>query len=472
MREVTGVFEQGFKVGLRPFTNISNSVEYMYRAYNLVPNQYGIEGRQEVINPVQNSYQWGWPWPLITIHARHPLFFDAQSVYRILDDWTVDHIYTSPNGWGGIPHFADFMDTLIWSTPNGSWMYANGQVTPYPGGADFRTCINFAGQLLIGDGKLPNGPKRVSNSQVKEEAILNETEVIPNNPELMVAWSKVGSLDWTFDLGNEVGFAPMPWMGKVLKLLTLGNRVVAYGTNGIAQLAPETTPTLTYGIHQWGDIGILNRDCVAGDGTMHIFIGKDLNLYAAQPERALSAEGRVPQLLGYKEYISKLSNPIVTFDPVERHWWIGDTNNCFILSSSGMGEANITPTYLSRYEGQLIGSYFVHGDERAIAITGESSFNNRDMKTLMTVQADIRTEYTARGSVWWRSDYKKEHKPTRLIRLDPRGFFFPVCSGTELKVELNIESFKNLFLGKLWLRFKHTDKSSSRGVINAGAPEQ
>lgn len=461
MREVSQVFEQGFAVGLRPMRNLGPAAQLLMRSMNLVPTKTGLEPRDAVCNPLADPITLEYPFPAIYVLSRYILLFTSTDLYLLNYYWEPTHIFS--HKWEDLPHVSDFMEYVVFSTPTGQWVLRHDQVTPIQD-VRFKTCVNFRGQLVVGNCSLPRGPEKVGNSVVQDR--------IDVKGAALVAWTKIGSLDWEYTLGNEVGWAPMPWLGEVRGLLTLGKEIVVYGSNGLCKLSMAKEPVTTFGVQEFGDVGVLNRNCFAGDTTSHIFVGTDYCLYVVTPEKALSGEGKLPAKLGYQEWISRLKNPIVSFDPSKRYWWIGDEKECYIFTGDGLGEAGETPTHLSRYEGALIGIPFRHHSEEAIVETGDISFDSRGFKTLMCVEGDLHAAERVYGSTAFRSNYRCAERDSKEILLDPRGAYFPVVAGTEIRARLRCLNYKDFYLTKLWLHFKNTDKTFSRGVINAGRPAE
>lgn len=459
MREVNQVFEQGFVAGLRPQPQLGPAVQVLMRSLNLVPTKLGLEPRDVVVNPIDIA-ELQYPFPALYVLSRYTLLFTHYDLYRVEADWELTHI--AHQDWGDLPHIADFMDYVVFSTPTGQWSLRDYTLSEDLQGASFKTCTNFRGQLVVGNCGLPKGPALEAG-----EIVESVTDV---GGEGVVGWAKIGALDWEYTIGNEVGWAPMPWVGSVLGLLPLGKEIVVYGENGLAKLSPAKEPVTTFGVQEFGDVGVCNRNCFAGDFTTHLFIGTDRALYSVSPERALSGEGKLPAYLGFEEWISQLIDPIVTFDPIKRYWWIGDKEHCFIYSGSGLGESSQTPTHLSRLDGQLVGITVQHHPDSAIVETGDLSFDSRGFKTLMCVESDLRAAAKVYGSTSFRYDYTKAERDSAPIKLDPRGGFFPVVAGTEIRVRFVCSDFQGFYLSKLWLHFKNTDKTFSRGVINAGRP--
>lgn len=462
MREVSQVFEQGFVTGLRPDRNLGPSVQLLMASLNVVPTPTGLEPRQEITNPLLDDLPIEWPFPALYILSRYILLFTSKDLYLVDENWELTHLLS--HSWQDLPHIADFMDFVVFSTPGGQWTFDGTTVSSNVKDAAFKTCTNFRGQLIVGNCELPKGPEKVAQEVIQER--------VPVLGPALVAWSKIGSLEWEYTLGNEVGWAPMPWMGSVLGLLPLGKEIVVYGENGICKMSMAKEPVTTYGVQDFGDIGVLNRNCFAGDTTAHLFLGSDYNLYSITPEKALSGEGKLPAKVGYEEWLSQLEDPIVTFDSFKRHWWIGDRKHCFIYTGTGLGEAGETPTHLSRLDGQLVGLTTKHHQDEVLVSTGNISFDSRGFKTLMCVESNLESPTKVYGSTTLRTSYRPKDWTSPLIRLDPRGAFFPIVAGTDIRVNFHSDDFRNFYLSKLWLHFKNTDKTFSRGVINAGRPAE
>ena len=460
MREVSQVFQEGFINGLRISKSLGPSTQYLLQSLNLVPTKAGLEPRQAITNPIDIA-ETSYPFPALFVLSRYTLLFTKNSLYLVDATWELTFLATVE--WGDLPHIADFMDYVVIATPNGQWSFDGTTLTPITD-ATFSTCVNFRGQLIVGAATLPKGPAKVGNEVIPSQ--------VPVGGSNTVAWTKIGSLEWEYTLGNEVGWAPMPWNGSILGLLPLGKEVVVYGDTGICKMSMVAEPVTTFGGQDFGDVGVLNRNCFAGDTTAHVFVGTDYALYKVEPEKALSGEGKLPLRLGYEEWISKLNNPVMTFDTTRRHWWVGDTERCFILTDTGLGESSETPTHLSRLDNQLLGIPFPHHDSEAIVETGFISFDSRGFKTLTCVEADVTSDRLVFGSTSALYTYNSTVFTSDETVLDPRGAFFPTVTGTELSVKLRSVDYQNFYLTKMWLHFKNSDKTFSRGIINAGRPAE
>lgn len=462
MREVSSVFQEGLLTGLAVSSTIRTQAQHLTQCYNLVATPQGLEAREEIVNPV-NQVRSDWPWPICFCLSRKRLVFTRNEVFLADRDWELQ--FLAQGDWQSLPHVADFLDTVVWASEGGQWMLTPDNTVRKLTDARFQTCCNFRGQLIVGNGALPKGPERISSTEIRPDSI-------PVEGENIVGWTKIGAMDWEYTLGNEVGWAPMPWEGPVYALLPLGKEVVVYGANGCAKLAMASNPVTTFGVQDFGDIGVVGPNCVAGDTTAQIFLGQDRALYLVEPERALSGEGKLPKRLGYSDWLQGLVDPIVSFDSAKKHWWIGDKNRSFVFSGAGLSEVSLTPTHLSRVDGILWGCYSQHGSREAIVETGPVSLDSRGIKTLMCVEADMLSAKYVYGWTTWRSHYQQEMRKTKDILVDPRGAFFPVIAGTEFTIGMRTGEFSGFHLTKMWLHHKNTDKTFSRGVINAGRPAE
>lgn len=460
MRETVSVFQAGFAVGLRKNTAIANNVECLSECYNMVVEKEGLVPRQEIFEPI--VFTPDWPFPILYTLSNRILYFTRRAVYGIDANWEPYLLYSSSAGWGGRPHIADFQNYIIWAAPHGTWYLKDDTVRPFE---DWKgeTICNFRQQIIMGEAELPKGPERN-----KDGTINNTTVSIPK--EGTVAWGIIGDTEFRFQLGQENGWMQIPFIGKVLNILPMGSVLYVYHQNGIYRLTPTQEPLPTFGTMPFSDIGPLNRDCVAGNSNAHIMLGSDRELYLILPEKALSDQGRSAANLGYKEYMSTLRNPIVVFDGIAGHWWIGDEKRCFIFNGQGLSESSYTPTAIGNFNGSLYACGIRHGEDHAIITTSTNSINSRSIKTLMVVEADIRAD-AATGQVLWRTDFRKALKESAVKPLDARGFFFPIVSGSELEVRIKTPNFRNTHISRLWLRYKVTDKVSVRGIVNAGAPQ-
>lgn len=154
-----------------------------------------------------------------------------------------------------------------------------------------------------------------------------------------VGWSAIGGEDIPYLVEgadvpvlilakNEANKAPMPFRGRVLRILPLRDRFVVYGEDGV--IAMRVTGG-TYGF-DWitglpSGVGLDGRGAAAGNDDGHVFYGTDGALYRIAPDLVCE---RVHRGLG-------LSAPTVSHDTVNGEWWITGPVNAYVLTKRGLG---------------------------------------------------------------------------------------------------------------------------------------
>ncbi|MEG0755688.1 MAG: hypothetical protein RR450_04775 [Oscillospiraceae bacterium] len=461
MREIAAVFEKGFTLGLRAFANHPRNTDALTRCMDMVPNPLGIIGRPEIFNPFEGDFLVQWPWPKLFKTQAGKYLANRTAFYTVDDNWTIRSL-GSPT-WTLPPHCADFGGVSYFGSDVAYMVTAEGALyRMLDAEINFRTCVNYRGQLMVGNCSLPKGPKL---TEAPRAVVQNATQVGGEN---VVAWSKISALNFTFGLDCEAGWAVMPWEGKVRKLLLLGDDVVAYGDAGIAKIKAIDNVVRSFGVVEFARFGILNDDAVDGDGQRHIFIGNDRNLYMIIPTRALSADGYSPQLIGYNEFIQNMINPIVVFEPIHRHWWVCGEGSALVLSEQGAGEASISLTGVISEDGFPVGITRKLQEPGADVTTDTISFGTRGIKLLTTIELDMESPDDSYSKVLWRVDYRRPFQEGANIFIDPRGTVYPMAAGTEFRINFNSPNFASTQLSKLRLRYKTVDRQSTRGAVNAG----
>lgn len=467
MREIISLFEKGLQVGLTPTKQLNTLAESCYGLYNLLPKPTGLEPRPDVLMPnfdIVSPY----PFPILHQTSRYNYVFTERRLYELDNLETPIGKLLYEKDWTGRPHIADFQDTAVIATPAGIFLHTPTGMTQDVAGATATTCCNFKGQLIIGNCWLPPGPSETRCA-----------DAIPNIPVGgcdCVAWSRIGDVtDWEYTLGNEVGWVFMPYQGCVRKVLPLGDSaVMVYCDNGVVRLTPQSEPAVTFGMQDFGRVGILNRDAVDG-WTTHLFIGVDRKLYLIQPQRALSQEGFSPKCLDYEWAIRDLQDPFVTYDAVRNEWWIGNEMKAYIYNGVGLAEVGTMPTKVNNLDGTVNGYVAFVEDDSAYIETSPVSFSRRGLCTIMNVEADLEAADNVRVWGWtrWEGEYNKGF-PTNSpqILLDPRGSFFPIVSGSQHRICLQFDDFHEACLSKLYIHYKTTDKQFSRGNLNARSVTQ
>lgn len=466
MREVTAVLTKQLTLGLRPERLGPNTSPAMLELVNLLPSGMGLVNRDEFLEPIDEPPAELYPFPHVATTVVDILVATPNGTFLVNGSWDLVAIAGTAAQWTDIPHVADFGDFFCALGPGGSvfgglQVEGVGRTAIQHALTSADTCCAFRGQLIVG------APRDFSVLRTQADP-MSDFEIPPVGDRI-VAWSRIGALDFRALIGNEVGWTTMPWQGKVLRILELGDSAIAYCENGIARMSPRSEPVQTFGIDRLCEFGVLNRNAIAGDDQLHLFIGKDRALYTLSPEKRFTQEGRAPKRLGYAEYMKRLVNPKIFHDPTHQRWWIFDGVRCFVWSPAGLAEVTNVPKSLAMYMGELIG--IAAGDLTITELcTDTLTFGTRGLKTMQTIEVDATASAGFSVSVDWRTETAGDWNQTAWIPCSPHGVAFPMVTGSEFRIRVRCAAV-DAEVGQINLRYKLSDKRSVRGIVYAGSTD-
>jgi hypothetical protein len=248
-----------------------------------------------------------------------------------------------------------------------------------------------------------------------------------------VKWSNIGYLDFTIWKDNIAGERPLDWPGWVYVIKKLNNRVMAYGENGVSILAPAGS---TYGLNTVHRLGLIGKQAVAGDDTVHFFIDKEGNLWSI---------GESLERLDYSEYLASLSNPVLSWDPENKLLYICDGTLGFIYSPAdrGLGKGPVNITGLGYKDGI---SYAV----APIAIstpTFEVWTDIFDMGTRMgkgvdSIELGTDLAVVLKAAVRYRQDKAASFSQTDWATVTSEGIAFIQCYGQEFQFGVKADTYE------------------------------
>jgi len=385
-----------------------------------------------------------WPFPTflpgpsgLYLGTRHNVYSVNLSTYALtpLVDW-LDVSY----GWS----LADFHSFQI---------FHNGDVAVVKdvGAGDYhvdignypcKTLLNFRGQLIMAN---------------------------TNGGENWLKWSKIGNVDLTLDNENEAGNGPLPIRGAIHRLMYLHSGAdlsgrdrgsfVAYGENGIVISKTYSEPTTTFGYKESNETyGIPSFGCVGGDKDEHLFIDNRGFLHL------LTIKG--DQTLGYQEFMQPLiaDSPVISFDNVERQWFISTENKCYLFSKEGLCEID-----------QIITSGWVQGTSFkvmgyvpatfTIEVTSDTfDFQQRMFKQLAVLNVGAHTDGKLYCMVQYKDPVTNLFVSTPLKPFSPGGVCFPQVAGRDFRIYLKCIDFTYFKLDEVVARWKLVDKTGIRGT--------
>ena len=453
MREFELTLDKSLTNGLAP-NLLPMNAEFLSQCLGFRCGKSRLESHILLSNPLPATLDlyYNWPFPqMITgekyniLVVRDLLIQHWDSVYLIsADHSTITHIFDIDEltfGVGTMLEIADFGEyifmtngvlMLIWNVALAAW-------------------TNFTSSLLI--------PMMKTICNLKGQAVGGGViSAWHDCDKTFYVWSKIGSMDFTIDEGNEAGYRRDPYGGEVQNVRRLGDLVVGYSSNGVVFLFPIKEPSITFGIKEVSNIGIINQGAVNGSLSKHIYVGEDYIV------RAITVEG--VSELGYQSYIEQLAGEdiIVSYDPAKQDFYIGNSMKTFLLSSYGMTEVLQHPSTVWRSNKQ---SYMLPEtvDSLLPLITSEPfDMNYAGQKTLAGIETDTTVVDSPEGG----ADYLNDNQTWNAATYKPlnnQGVVSITVSGNAFKASLRFaEIYNNTRISYLKVRFKMTDMRGMRGV--------
>ena len=284
-----------------------------------------------------------------------------------------------------------------------------------------------------------------------------------------VVWTKIGEMDFTPARDNEAGFMKMPWEGDVYRVMRLGDYVMVYGSGGIAALRPVTAPVPSFGLEELLTVGIPNKMAVGGDDNSHVFV--DTEGYLWKVGRSLEVEKlgigtSFPSAsrLGYQEFLSSLSDIVVSKNPAEHEFYISDADASYLLTQEGMSGIHQLVTSCGRVNGSVVGLFDDSEDVEFRLTTDMVDMGFRGQKTIQTLELGTYTSNVVQTAVDWRVDKSAALRTSPWVLSGPQGVSTNIIAGTEFRLKMKVADYTDVDLSYITARYKMTDMRSIRGI--------
>ncbi len=237
-----------------------------------------------------------------------------------------------------------------------------------------------------------------------------------------VAWSKIGRLDFTIDRTNEAGTRPLDWKGFVYSVKKLGNRVIAYGENGVSILNPAGT---AYGLSTIYRVGLKSKNAVAGTENVHWFVDKGGQLWELSEEL---------KKLDYSEYLSTMGDITLSYDKFNNALYICDGSQGYIYRDGSLGKCSVNLTGIDSQSGAL---YVVADTDISVPIfeicTDIYDMGTRKGKTITGFEIGTNLSGTLSAAIDYRRDMKSEFICTPWHYIQKGGRVFMTAYGREFR---------------------------------------
>jgi len=239
-----------------------------------------------------------------------------------------------------------------------------------------------------------------------------------------VKWSNIGQMDFTIGRDNVAGERPLDFKGWVYAIKKLGSRAIAYGKNGVSALIPAGT---AWGLQTVYRIGLKSKNAIAGDESIHFFIDNKDQLFSL---------GESLQKLDYSEYLSVLTNPVLSYDLETGLLYICDGEYGFVYNhaNKSLGTGPISITGISSQGGTL----YVTSPVAIVMPTFEFCTDIYDLgtrrgKTIYSLEIGTDLGGDLQAAIDWRTDKKEAFATTNWFMVDRRGMVHIACYGKEFR---------------------------------------
>lgn len=262
---------------------------------------------------------------------------------------------------------------------------------------------------------------------------------------------------------GDIGLIPLRKVSNIRALKQLGNRLIAYGDNGISeiqQIEGGMQETLVV------DFGIPGRGCVGGDDRRHVFFDAAGNLYSwyANQDR--------PERLGYAAIFSQYlaERTVISHDPSEGYFWITDGGRTYVLTDTGLGgPMSQHPTSMFRdAQYGLVAMYSTALRDSWSIQFADFDMGHRDFKHMVLVQVigdGYRRAVMRAGGV---TDVRGSKRYTAWVPINKDGVSFPGISFIEGSVTMRGDGDDVNFTA-LEIRYQNEGRKYRRGT--SGSPD-
>jgi hypothetical protein len=228
---------------------------------------------------------------------------------------------------------------------------------------------------------------------------------------------------------NQIGFQRMHWQGEVVVVKALDNAVVVYGPNNVTALVPFG---VTFSTRELLNTGVCGRGAVGGDEQEHVFVDKSGVLYRIGADLLVTR-------LDYSAYLSaaKTENPVVSFDPVDREFYVSTNSRAYLLTGNGLVQLPFKVTGLYEYAGDLKGVKTAFDGMTGVRmVSWQTDLGTRSIKNVVGVHVGTRIPANVTVALQYRTDAAAAWKTTTADQPSADGYSWFYVSGVEFRVVL------------------------------------
>jgi hypothetical protein len=487
MKEFDYTFSKGLREGMRKRSTNPLNNEALTLLYNGQVTEDGVSAyaTKDIINA---DLTVSWPYPQLFLGSKYAFATNATGVYKI----PIGSLATSLSVTDELPMLDelgsslldDLSEALTWTEAEGIEDLTAGDPWDFVDFGEYCLLTNGAVMVIIDNVTVPAEPRLAS---LASSSVLPRCKTFCNYKGQLIGgnvqsdwhdcdsssivWGKIGSVDLTPTNSGEAGYKVITeFSGVVHKVKTLGDIVIVYGANGIVMMKPEG---VVFGFKQISSNGIPSITAVGGNDREHVCIDNRYRLWRLNEKQM--------EKLDYSEELSNLtlSDTVISYDPELDEYYISDGSLGFLLTRHGFSK-------IYQYASSVItldGTTYIAGangsDTSFILETDTLDFGVRGDKTVVAVEVGMPGDLAMSVKMAWGSkDFRFDYTFGFILTEDdgfiyapsvlcnPNGIAYPRVTADKHRVRLTADSFTNVQIDYINIRFNYTDKRALRGRIN------
>ena len=440
MREYSLPLREVFNRGLRRNENHIRNDVALVTCFNAAPSSKGLEKLREFPNYLP-QLDGAWPFPQLFFLKGKTFVGTSTGLYEYFpnsDTYELRIQMHVVDPWAMLdfaPFYLCINESRMWAFNVELGVFEEVDYTKYPRCSAF---TNFNGQLITGGDITFEGDVQKYRSRV--------------------AWSNIGSFDFTIGRKNVAGFTELDRGGAIRNILPLPNGFVVYSTRQIVMFTAVSSPVVTFSKRILLEKGVPYKGSVCKGRDEHIALTTDGTLYR------ITMEG--VEEIGYEEFFDdfKVYKTVLTYNPLEEEYYLSNGLRTYVYRKEGLGELGqpITSGGLT-YEGNFEVQTKPSINTDFIVVTDTFDMEVRGQKTLYAVEIASDSVKEMEMSIFWRSSAQESFRQTKWVRVGPTGIATLPTTGVEFRLALRVQDGGSVHLSGVNVRWKLTDKRAIRG---------
>lgn len=286
-----------------------------------------------------------------------------------------------------------------------------------------------------------------------------------NDPEV---WNSLRTYAFDRLKQNTMGWLILNSPGEVLRVLPLFDRLMVYSEDAVHGMPSMLEPVVTLGMRREVNVGIESRSAAGGYEGRHLFVDTQGYLWEVVPEQA-------PTKLGYSEFLSGMSNIVITYVPSEEHgvegdFYISDANSCFVFRDGRLSEVSRLVTSAGRFSGNALGIYEETGaggaEDTAVEIVSNTLKGTAGTRTLTSISVlgkeDV-TPRTLKAALDYTHKMNETFTRTPAVQMNDEGIGYPHADGYAHRLVVTADDYQVLEIDELQFTVQFDDRRNIRG---------